>query len=141
MEDVIASSVAERGTITFSLTLYAALPLLLAAVGLYAVLAYYVNQRSHELGLRMALGANAREIAAMILTRGSLLIGLGVAIGIAGAIGLTRLLRQMLFGVEPTDPATFVGVCLFVLAIALIACVAPVWRAVHVDPMVTLQAE
>jgi ABC-type lipoprotein release transport system permease subunit len=77
----------------------------------------------------------------MILRRGSLLIGLGVAIGVMGAIGLTRLIRQMLFGIEPTDPLTFVAVCLFVAAIALIACLVPLWRAVRVDPMVALQAE
>ncbi len=141
MEDAIASSLSERRTIAFSLTLYAALPLLLAAVGLYAVLAYYVSQRSHELGLRMALGADAKEIGSMILTRGSLLIGIGVAIGVAGAVGLTRLIRQMLFGIEPTDLITFMGVCLFVAAVALVACLIPAWRAVRVDPMVALQAE
>jgi putative ABC transport system permease protein len=141
MEEAIASSLSERKTVALSLTLYAVLPLLLAAVGLYAVLSYHVSERSHELGLRMALGAEAKEIGAMILTRGSLLIGVGVAIGVAGAVGLTRLLRQMLFGVEPTDPATFVGVCLFVVTIAIVACLVPAWRAVRVDPMVALQAD
>ncbi len=141
MEGAIALSLSERRTIAYSLTLYAALPLLLAAVGLYAVLAYYVSQRSHELGLRMALGADAREVAAMIVRRGTLLIGLGVSLGVAGALGLTRILRQMLFGVEPTDPVTFVGVCLFVVATALTACAVPVWKAVRVDPMVALQAD
>jgi ABC-type antimicrobial peptide transport system permease subunit len=141
MESIISDSVSERRTVAMSLTLYAALPLLLAAVGLYAVLAYYVSQRSHEIGLRMALGANGGEIAAMILKRGTFLMVLGVTIGVAGAVGLTRLIRQMLFGIEPTDPLTFVGVCVFVAAIALVACVVPAWRAVRVHPMEALQAE
>jgi putative ABC transport system permease protein len=105
------------------------------------VLAFYVSQRSHELGLRMALGADVSEVAAMILKRGVLLIALGVAIGTAGAVGLTRVIQQMLFGIEPTDLATFVGVVVFVSFISLIACFVPAWRAVRVDPMVALQAE
>ncbi len=141
MEDAIASSLSERKTIAVSLSAYAALPLLLAAVGLYAVLAFYVSQRSHEIGLRMALGADVSEVAAMILKRGVLLIALGVAIGTAGAVGLTRVIQQMLFGIEPTDLATFVGVVVFVSFISLIACFVPAWRAVRVDPMVALQAE
>jgi len=108
MEDLISDSVSERRTIAFSLTLYATLPLLLAAVGLYTVLAYYVSQRFHEIGVRMALGADGRVIARMILMRGVSLIGLGVAIGVVGAVGLARLIRQMLFGIEPTDLSTFV---------------------------------
>ena len=141
MDEAIASSMADRKTVAYSLTSYASLPLLLAAVGLYAVLAYYVTRRSHEIGLRMALGADSREVAAMVLRRGVLLIGFGVALGVAGAVGLTRLLRQMLYGIEPTDPATFVGVCLFVAAVATVACFVPAWRAVRVDPMAALQAE
>ena len=124
-----------------ALTIYAALPLILAAVGLYAVLAYYVRQRFHEIGVRVALGADGREIARMVLSRGTALILLGVVIGIAAAAGLTRLIRQSLFGIEPTDLPTFVGVTFFVAAIALLACLVPVWRAVRVDPMVALQAE
>ena len=141
MEDVINDSIAERKTIAFSLTLYAVLPLLLAAVGLYAVLAYYVSQRFHEIGVRLALGADGKLIATMILKRGISLIALGVAIGVAGAVALTRLLRQLLFGIEPTDVTTFVGVSLSVVAVALLACLVPTWRAVRVDPMVALQAE
>jgi putative ABC transport system permease protein len=141
MEDIIAESFAERRTVAFSLTVYAALPLLLAAVGLYAVLAYHVSQRSHEIGVRMALGADASGIAKLILTRGVGLIVLGVVIGAVGAVSLTRFIRQMLFGIQPTDPVTFAGVCLFVVAIALVACIVPTWRAVRVDPMVALHAE
>ena len=141
MDDAIASSLSERKTIAVSLSLYAALPLLLAAVGLYAVLAFYVSQRSHEIGLRMALGADVGEVAAMILKRGMLLIALGVAIGTAGAVALTRLIQQLLFGVEPTDVTTFVGVVVFVSIVSMIACFAPAWRAIQVDPMVALQSD
>ena len=141
MEDLIADSIAERRTMALALTIYAALPLILAAVGLYAVLAYYVRQRFHEIGVRVALGADGREIARMVLSRGTALILLGVVIGIAAAAGLTRLIRQSLFGIEPTDLPTFVGVTFFVVAIALLACLVPVWRAVRVDPMIALQAE
>jgi len=141
MEDIINDSVAERRTIAVSLTLYAVLPLLLAAVGLYAVLAYHVSQRFHEIGVRMALGADGRAIGRMIIMRGAALVAVGVLIGIAGAVGLTRLIRQMLFGIEPTDIPTFVGVTIFVIAIAFIACIVPTRRAVCVDPMVALQAE
>ncbi len=140
MEALINDSMAERRTIAYSLTLYAALPLLLAAVGLYAVLAYYVGQRFREIGVRLALGAEGREIATMILRRGTSLIVLGLALGLAGAVALTRLIRQLLFGIEPTDLPTFVGVSLFVLVVALVACLIPAWRATRVDPIVALQA-
>jgi putative ABC transport system permease protein len=141
MEDLIAGSMSDRRTLTLSLTLYAVLPLLLAAVGLYAVLAYDVSQRSHELGVRMALGADARELGGRVLGRGVGLVALGSIVGLAGAFGMTRLIRQVLFGVEPTDPATFISVTLFVFLVALIACLVPVWRAARVDPMAILQAE
>jgi putative ABC transport system permease protein len=131
----------ERRTIAVSVTLYAALPLLLAAVGLYAVLAYHVSQRGHELGVRMALGADPRELGRSVLSQGVGLVAVGLLVGLAGALGFTRMIRQMLFGVEPTDVATYVGVSLFVLLVALIACLVPAWRAVRTDPMVVLQAE
>jgi putative ABC transport system permease protein len=141
MRSLIADSMAERRTIAVSVTLYAALPLLLAAVGLYAVLAYHVSQRGHELGVRMALGADPRELGRSVLGQGVGLVSVGLLVGLAGALGFTRMIRQMLFGVEPTDVATYVGVSLFVLLVALIACLVPAWRAVRTDPMVVLQAE
>jgi predicted permease len=139
MDDVIDSSVSRRRVIAMSLTLYAVLPLVMAAVGLYAVLAYHVTQRFHEIGIRMALGADAARIGWLVLGRGIGLIGLGLALGIGGAVAATRLLQQMLFGIQPTDPTTFVGVGLFVLAVALLAGLVPVWRAVRVDPQIALK--
>jgi putative ABC transport system permease protein len=141
MEDLIANSVSGRKTIALSLTVYAVLPLVMAAVGLYAVLAYYVTQRYREIGVRMALGADARVVGKLIMGRGIGLITAGVALGVAGALGLTRLFRQALFGVEPTDVPTFAGACLFVVSIAIIACLVPAWRAARVDPAVALRAE
>ena len=134
-------SMSGRRMITLALTLYAVLPLILAAVGLYAVLAYSVNQRSQELGIRMALGADARELGSLVLGRGLSLAAIGLALGLAGAFAATRLIRQLLFGVGPTDLVTFVGVAGFVVVVALAACVVPVWRAARVDPVAVLQAE
>jgi putative ABC transport system permease protein len=141
MRSLISDSMSERKTIALSLTLYAALPLLLAAVGLYAVLAYHVSQRSHELGVRMALGADARELGRSVLLQGVGLVVVGLVVGLAGAVGVTRLIQQLLFGVEATDLLTYVSVSLFILAVALIACIVPAWRAVRTDPMAVLQAE
>ncbi len=141
MRSLIADSMSERKTIAVSLTLYAALPLLLAAVGLYAVLAYHVSQRSHELGVRMALGADARQLGRSVLMQGVGLVVIGLVVGLAGAVGLTRLIQQLLFGVEATDLVTYAVVSLFILVVALIACVVPAWRAVRTDPLVALQAE
>jgi putative ABC transport system permease protein len=141
MRSLISDSMSERKTIALSLTLYAALPLLLAAVGLYAVLAYHVSQRSHELGVRMALGADARQLGRSVLLQGVGLVVVGLIVGLAGAVGLTRLIQQLLFGVEATDLVTYAAVSLFILVVALIACVVPAWRAVRTDPLVALQAE
>jgi putative ABC transport system permease protein len=140
MQEAIADSVFERKAIAVSLTLYALLPLVMAAVGLYSVLACYVTRRVDEIGIRMALGADARSITRLILGRGVGLVAIGIALGVSGALVITRLIRQMLFGVEPADLATFVGVGLFVLLVALVACLIPVWRAACVDPSVALRA-
>lgn len=141
MRSLIADSMSERRTVAVSLTLYAALPLLLAAIGLYAVLAYHVSSRRHELGIRMALGADPLKLGRSVLWQGAGLVQVGLLLGLAGALGFTRLIQHMLFGVEPTDAATYIGVSVFVLLVALIACLVPVWRAVRTDPMVVLQAE
>jgi putative ABC transport system permease protein len=140
MQEVVAESVFERKAIAASLTLYAFLPLVMAAVGLYSVLAYYVTQRFHEIGVRMALGADTRSVGRLILGRGVGLVLTGIVIGGGAALGVTRLIQQMLFGVGPADLATFAGVGLFVLLVAIVACLIPVWRAVRVDPSVALRA-
>jgi predicted permease len=141
MERDLADSIADRRVVALALVLYALLPLLLAGVGLYAVISYYVAQRVHEIGVRMALGADSKRVGSLILRRGVTLGGIGIVVGLMGAFALTRLLRGMLFGVEPTDPGTFVSVTIFVSLVALAACAVPTWRAVRSDPNVALQAQ
>jgi predicted permease len=123
------------------LTIFAAAALALTIVSLYAVLAYSVAQRSREFGIRMALGADRGTLMRCVLRQTLGLAGAGAAIGVAGALALTGVLRRQLFEVEPTDPATFAGVTLIVIAAALVAAAVPVWRAAHVDPALTLRAE
>jgi putative ABC transport system permease protein len=141
LSGLVRSSLAERRVMTLSLTLLALLPLVLAAVGLFAVLAYHVSRRSHEIGVRMALGAAAPQVGGMVLVQGMRLAGVGAALGLGGAVVGTRLLRGLLFGVGANDPLTLVLVTGLVLAVATLACAVPVWRAVGSDPRVALAAE
>jgi putative ABC transport system permease protein len=119
----------------------AASGLLLAALGLYGVMAYSVSQRTAEIGVRVALGAQRIHVVQLILTQGAKLTLLGVAIGLAAAWGLTRLLAGLLFEVNATDPATFLSISLLLVSIALIACFLPARRALRVDPIIALRAE
>jgi len=117
------------------------LALILAAVGVYGVLAYTTRQRTHELGIRIALGAEPRGIFAMVLRQGAMLAFVGIAIGLAASFLLTRALTKELFGVSPTDPLTYAGVAILLLAVALLACYIPARRAMRTDPMVALRHE
>jgi len=141
LSNLVSDSMANRRAITVSLTLLAILPLVLAAVGLFAVLAYHVSRRRHEMGVRMALGAGTAHVGGMVLGQGLRLVGLGAALGLGGAVAGTRVLRGLLFGIGATDPLTLVLVTAVVLAVSLLACSVPVWRAVRSDPRVALTAE
>ena len=135
MEDALSDSIAGSRSITTALTLFSVVALALAALGLYGVLAFFVNQRMHEIGIRVALGATGGRVIGMIVNRGMLLVALGSVLGIGGAAAVTRLVQGMLFQVSATDPATFAGVTGVFLLVALGACVLPAWRGLRVDPV------
>ena len=141
MDEVAAASFDARRFNMLLLTLFAALALVLAAVGVYGVMSYAVTQRTHEIGIRMALGAQVGNVMRLVMKGGLAIAMVGVVIGLAGAFALTRLMRTLLFAVEPTDKATFAGVSICLLLIALAACYLPARRATKVDPLHALRYE
>jgi predicted permease len=141
MEEVVARSMAERRFALEILGVFAVIALLLASIGIYGVMAYTFSQRTHEIGIRIALGAQRSHILRMALGEGMILVALGLAAGLFGALLLTQFLRSMLYAVKPTDPVTFVAIAALLTSVALLACFIPARRATRVDPLVALREE
>ncbi|HEX7517571.1 MAG TPA: ABC transporter permease [Chthoniobacterales bacterium] len=141
MEQVLDEDISQRRFESFVMSIFASLALVLASIGLFGVLSSLVSQRTQEIGIRMALGAQTKDVLGMVLGEGLRMVVLGVIIGVAGGIALSRYLSSLFFGVSPANPATYVEVVLLMIGIALVACFLPAWRAVRVNPMVALRYE
>jgi putative ABC transport system permease protein len=141
MNDVIADSLAIKRFSMLLLGVFAILATLLSCVGIYGVLSYIAGQRTHEIGVRMALGAERRDVLRMMLSQAGKMALIGVAVGLIAALALTRLMASMLFGISTHDPLTFSGVAMLLMLVALAACLIPARRATRVDPMVALRYE
>jgi predicted permease len=141
MEHIVSEAVARQRFSMLLLGLFAALALLLASVGIYGVMSYSVAQRTHEIGIRIALGARRADVLQMTVKQGLKLVGVGMILGLAAALLLTRLLASLLFGISATDPITFIGISLVLLAVAILANYIPALRATKVDPIIALRAQ
>jgi len=141
MDQIVSSSVAEPRFQALLLGSFGALGLLLAMGGIYGVISYGVTQRTREIGVRMALGAQPGNVLRMVIREGMLLAGAGIIAGIAGALALGRVLQSFLFEIKPTDPTTFVGVAFALAIVAMAACYIPAWRAMRIEPMEALRYE
>ncbi len=141
MAQVVDDSMASSKFNMILMTIFAGVALVMAAIGLYGVIAYSVSQQTHEIGIRMALGASRSSVLSLVLRNGMSLALVGVALGVAAALGLTRLITSLLYGVSPTDPMTFGVIALLLTGVALVACFVPALRATRVDPMVALRYE
>jgi putative ABC transport system permease protein len=141
MDELLDNTVSERRLAMLLLSAFAVLALVLVTLGIYGVMAFTVGQRTHEIGIRMALGARRASVLALVVRRGMTLVLIGLAVGLAATYGLTRLLRSLLFGVEPTDPLILGTVPVFLALVALAACYLPARRAAGVDPLLALRSE
>jgi putative ABC transport system permease protein len=141
MENIVGESLTPQRVTTVTLTTFSVIALLLASLGLYGVLTHYVTQRTHEIGVRMALGADARRVVVHVLWRSALMVVPGLAAGLLVSLTGTKLIAQFLYGVPPTDPVTFAGVSVVLLVVAFAASAWPAWRAAHIEPMQALRGE
>jgi len=141
LSDVVSESTARTRFNTSLMTAFGFCALGLAAIGVYGLVAYWVQQRSREIGIRLALGAGPSDIALMVVRQGMRLVVVGVGAGMIAALGLVQLIRSLLFGVPPRDPVVFISIPLLLAVVALGAVSVPAWRATRIDPLKTLRAE
>jgi putative ABC transport system permease protein len=141
MKELVSNSVATRRMTLVLLGLFSGLALILGAIGIYGVISYSVVQRTHEIGIRMALGAPRCEVFRLVVGEGLKLAGIGIAIGVVAAFGLARVMSSLLYAVSATDFETFAGVAILLALVALLACYVPARRAMRVDPIVALKYE
>jgi len=141
VDQVLAQAIARPRFNMLLISILAGVALVLASVGIYGVISYSVTQRTHELGVRMALGATTSDVLKLVIGQGMLLAGIGLGIGLVAAFAVTRIMASLLFGVSATDPLTYLGLAALLGAIAFLACYIPARRATKVDPVTALRAE
>jgi putative ABC transport system permease protein len=141
MDDVVGASLTRQRFLSLLLGIFAAVALALAAIGTYGILSYMVTERQREIGIRMALGADARRVLRLVLGQGLVIAAVGIGLGLAGAAVLSRLTSSLLYGVSPSDPLTFGVVTAVIMVVATIACLVPSWRAARVDPLAAIREQ
>jgi len=141
MDQIVTDSMSQAQTQTWLVGVFATVALVLAALGNYGVISYFVAQSTHDIGIRMALGASTRDVLNLVLRHGMLLVGIGLLVGLSGAFALTRFVSTLLFEVKPADPWTFAAASLLLALVAFAAAFIPAWRATRVDPVSALRCE